>query len=64
MEHRNDIDTNTLAAEVERYLAAVEVYRLEGCEPSWHPEPLPVAGLMLPHVLRNREGADRDARVH
>jgi hypothetical protein len=28
-----------LATEAERYLAAVTVFRAEGCEPQWRPEP-------------------------
>lgn len=30
-----------LAAEAERYLAAVELFRHEGCEPDWRREPAP-----------------------
>jgi hypothetical protein len=37
----------TLAEEAQRYLAAVEVFRREGCEPHWRPErtvaPVPVS---------------------
>jgi hypothetical protein len=33
----SDSDTN-LIGEVERYLAAVEVFRAERCEPTWLPE--------------------------
>ena len=34
--HRND-----LMAEIERYLAAVDVFRALGCEPAWRPESAP-----------------------
>ena len=30
-----------LVAEAERYLAAVEIFRSEGCEPDWRREPAP-----------------------
>jgi hypothetical protein len=30
-----------LVAEAERYLAAVELFRIEGCEPDWRREPVP-----------------------
>ena len=29
------VDTDELVAEIERYLAAVETFRAEGCEPTW-----------------------------
>jgi hypothetical protein len=32
-----------VVAEAERYLAAVELFRIEGCEPDWRREPLPPA---------------------
>jgi hypothetical protein len=32
------IDPDVLIAEVGRYLAAVQAFRAEGCEPSWLPE--------------------------
>ena len=28
----------TIAEEAQRYLAVVELFRREGCEPDWHPE--------------------------
>jgi hypothetical protein len=34
----------TLAEEAQLYLEVVEVFRSEGCEPHWQPEPPP-----LPH---------------
>ncbi|HEU5065537.1 MAG TPA: hypothetical protein VFT86_06575 [Gaiellaceae bacterium] len=30
-----------LVAEAARYLAAVELFRIEGCEPDWRREPAP-----------------------
>ena len=32
-------DAATLREEVERYLAAVDAFRAEGCELDWRPEP-------------------------
>ena len=32
-------DVAALLGEIERYLAAVETFRREGCEPRWAPEP-------------------------
>src|SRR3972149_6212186 len=29
------VDADELVAEIERYLAAVETFRAEGCEPTW-----------------------------
>jgi hypothetical protein len=31
-------ETTNLIAEVQRYLAAVEMFRAEGCDPRWSPE--------------------------
>jgi hypothetical protein len=31
-------EIQTLLSEIERYLVAVEQFRLEGCEPRWAPE--------------------------
>ncbi len=54
-----DTDTKTLIDEITRYLAAVDVFRAAGCEPSWRPEasaavsaPMPLAGRLLPGSLR------------
>jgi hypothetical protein len=33
----------TLALEAQRYLAVVEFFRHQGCEPHWRPEPWTVA---------------------
>jgi hypothetical protein len=35
---RGEADPMTLAEEVQRYLAVVEFFRAEGCEPHWRPE--------------------------
>jgi hypothetical protein len=32
------LDTRKLVEEIDRYLAAVELFRAEDCEPSWRPE--------------------------
>jgi hypothetical protein len=42
------IETEALAEEIDRYLAAVDLFRAAGCEPTWRPEyaaelPRPVA---------------------
>jgi hypothetical protein len=33
------IDIESLIAEIQRYLAAVDAFRAESCEPIWLPEP-------------------------
>jgi hypothetical protein len=33
-------DALDLIAEIERYLAAIAVFRAERCEPTWLPEPI------------------------
>ena len=35
------IDPNELILEITRYLAAVDLYRAEHCEPTWLPESTP-----------------------
>jgi hypothetical protein len=49
MRHRAD-----LIDEIERYLAAVDVFRALGCEPTWQPEsaPRPVAIEAQRHIER------------
>jgi biotin synthase-related radical SAM superfamily protein len=39
MKCREDIEPRDLIEEVERYLATVAVFRAQGCEPIWRPEP-------------------------
>lgn len=34
----------TLAQEAQRYLAVVEFFRAQGCEPHWQPEAPPALG--------------------
>ena len=36
-------DLATLVAEIARYLAAIDLFREEGCEPAWAGEPLALA---------------------
>jgi hypothetical protein len=36
-------EQTSLIAEVERYLAVVELFRAEGCNPDWAAEPSPPA---------------------
>jgi hypothetical protein len=38
MNRKLDIDAQALMREVARYLAAVDVFRAERCEPTWLPE--------------------------
>jgi hypothetical protein len=38
MNERRHIDSEALILEVTRYLAAVDVFRTENCEPMWLPE--------------------------
>ena len=38
MEQTLGHETGLLDAEIRSYLAAVDVFRREGCEPSWSPE--------------------------
>jgi hypothetical protein len=38
MNAKHDI-TETLIDEIARYLAAVDLFRAEACEPTWLPEP-------------------------
>ncbi len=39
-EHVSRREVRQLLREVERYLAAVELFRAEGCQPAWRGEPL------------------------
>jgi hypothetical protein len=36
-----DIDVERLLDQIARYLAAVDEFRRQGCEPHWRPEALP-----------------------
>ena len=38
MNEQTQIDPNELFLEITRYLAAVDLYRAERCEPTWLPE--------------------------
>jgi hypothetical protein len=38
MSDRLQIDSDALMREIARYLAAVDVFRAESCEPTWLPE--------------------------
>jgi len=44
------VHVNGLTSEIERYLAAVDVFRSEGCEPRWSSDeglgPVPAAALL------------------
>lgn len=39
MKRREDIEPRDLIVEVERYLAAVDLFRALQCQPTWRPEP-------------------------
>ena len=41
MNEQIHIDSGALARDIARYLAAVDVYRAEHCEPTWRPESAP-----------------------
>jgi len=41
--HEHHIDSKELFLEITRYLAAVDFYRAEHCEPTWLPESTPFA---------------------
>jgi hypothetical protein len=41
MNEQIHIDTDELFLEIARYLAAVDLYRVERCEPKWLPESAP-----------------------
>jgi hypothetical protein len=47
-----DIDTNELFLEITRYLAAVDLYRAERCEPTWLPESAPSVASDEPLVVK------------
>ena len=44
MNEQIQIDMNELFLEIARYLAAVDLYRVESCEPTWLPESAPSLG--------------------
>jgi hypothetical protein len=48
---------NELTSEIERYLAAVDVFRSEGCEPRWSSEAGLPAEALLDSVNGSRERA-------
>jgi hypothetical protein len=41
MNEQTLIDREALVCEIDRYLAAVDLYRAEHCEPTWQSEPAP-----------------------
>jgi hypothetical protein len=53
----NDERNRELIEEIARYLAAVDVFRSVGCEPTWRPEtvrPAPLPEQPRPAVLAHR----------
>lgn len=44
----------TVAEEAQRYLAVVEVFRAEGCEPHWRPEQTPSPPATQPVAERRK----------
>lgn len=45
------VDIETLMGEIQRYLAAIDVFRAAGCEPRWRGERRPV---QIPSKERSR----------
>jgi hypothetical protein len=39
---------DVLVDEIRRYLAAVDAFRREGCDPRWRSEPSPFSGVLAP----------------
>jgi hypothetical protein len=51
MREQPHIDAQALADEIMRYLAAVDAFRMVGCEPTWWPESTSRPALRAePHV--------------
>ena len=55
--HAISLHLNGLASEIERYLAAVDVFRSEGCEPRWSSEEGLPAETLLDSVNASGERA-------
>jgi hypothetical protein len=51
------VHVNGLTSEIERYLAAVDVFRSEGCEPRWSSDEGLPAEALLDSVNASRERA-------
>jgi hypothetical protein len=56
------IATTTLTEEIARYLAAVDLFRAEGCEPAWRPEV--DRGTVLPTSTPPPTRLSSDIRLH
>jgi hypothetical protein len=50
MTSSDHIETEQLLAEIDRYLAAVELFRALDCEPRWRPETAPTTAPTPAHV--------------
>lgn len=61
MNRKLDIEAQVLMREVARYLAAVDVFRVESCEPTWLSELAPNDGPLTPRRPSSR-GASRTSR--
>jgi hypothetical protein len=59
MERREPIDAETLFDEVVRYLAAVDAFRAERCEPMWRPERVPSEAFESNPQLSRTSGSRR-----
>jgi hypothetical protein len=46
-----------LIEEAERYLATVELFRFEDCEPRWRREPLHGGGIAIDSAVTRHDGA-------
>ena len=52
---------NELLQEIARYLAAVDVFRAESCEPTWRPELIPDASLLTERLARYEQQSPQPA---
>jgi hypothetical protein len=60
MNQQIHIDRKELLLEITRYLAAVDLYRAERCEPKWQPESTP----LVTFDERLRAGAEHAPSAH
>jgi hypothetical protein len=57
MQIQAHIDAEALICEVMRYLAVVDAFRAERCEPMWRPEPVPSDALPSASRVSYRSGS-------
>ena len=51
-------DTQKLIEEIDRYLAAVDLFRSESCEPTWRPEIHAEVAVSTPQLTPRRLSSD------